>query len=285
VYERRHLISRRPRGHLQISKWIRSAAVEPTRYPISVDELSVTNDFARALSVVAGQLSRSVPVGELSARLRQLQVAVMPGEATPSYASPAVAHRALPTQWASYRPAWDLVVSLLRDHSIVGDPGRSIGLEVAVEPWPLLETVLTRSLNTLAPEMGLKVAPKSGYPLLRNLDGSTATRVVPDGALQLGERTVATFECKYTVPGPTPKDSHAHQALSTAAALGAPMAVLIYPNDEPAHKYQVAGFAGKPTTLVTLGVSMYSYRRDIGDVSRAAVIRQLLASVNALPWT
>lgn len=279
VYERHHFLSRRPRGHLNISKWVRTALLDPTLFPVSVDELSGANDFSRALSVVAGQLSRSVPGGELSARLRRLQSAVIPGHATPSHAPPAVARRTLPAQWSTYRPAWDLAVALLRNQSVIGDAGRSIGLEVAIEPWPLLETLLTRALHALASDTGVNVVPKTKHPLLRHTDGSTATKVIPDGALRLDGKTVATFECKYTVPGATPEDGHAHQALATAAALGAPVAVLIYPNEEPARSYQVAGFHGHPATLVTVGLSMYSYRRETGDQERATLLRPILATI------
>lgn len=277
VYERHHLLSRRPRGHLDISKWVRTALLDPARFPVSVDELSGANDFSRAFSVVAGQLGRSVPSGQLSARLRWLQSAVIPGQATPSHASSAVSRRTLPAQWSTYRPAWDLAVALLRNQSVIGDAGRSIGLEVAIEPWPLLETLLTRALHALALETGMDVVPKTKHPLLRRIDGSTATRVIPDGALQIGGRTVATFECKYTVPGATPRDSHAHQALTTAAALGSPAAVLVYPNDEPACSYRVTGFQGHPASLITVGLSMFSYRRTSGDKERANLLRQVLA--------
>jgi len=119
--------------------------------------------------------------------------------------------------------------------------------------------------------------PKTNHPLLRRMDGSTATKVVPDGALQFEGSTVATFECKYTVPGATPRDSHAHQALATAAALGAPVAVLVYPNDEPPRSYQVAGFQRHPANLITVGLSMYSYRRASGDEDRAVLLQQVLA--------
>jgi hypothetical protein len=276
VYERHHLLSHRLRGHLNVSKWMRTALLDPTRFPVSVDELSGANDFSRALSVVAGQLGRSIPSGELSAQLRRLQSEVIPGQATPSHAPSAVSRRMLPAQWSTYRPAWDLAVALLRNHSIIGDAGRSIGLEVAIEPWPLLETLLTRALHGVARDTGMDVAPKTNHPLLRRMDGAIATRVVPDGALQFEGRTVATFECKYTVPGATPRDSHAHQALATAAALGAPVAVLVYPNDEPALSYRVEGFQGRPANLITVGLSMYSYRRTSGDEDRAALLRQVL---------
>jgi hypothetical protein len=131
-------------------------------------------------------------------------------------------------------------------------------------------------VGMLFADTGMSVVPKTNHSLLRHPDGSTATKVIPDGALQLNGRTVATFECKYTIPGTTPKDRHAHQTLSTAAALGAPTAVLVYPNDQPPTNYRVTGFHGHPANLVTVGLSMYSYRRASGDEDRAALLKQVL---------
>jgi hypothetical protein len=276
VYERRHFSTRRPNGHLNISEWVRGAILDPSLFPVSRDELSSANDFTRGLSVVAGQLSRSAVGADLSSRLRRLQTAVIPGHAVPTHVSPAVARRALPAQWAKFRPAWDLAVALLRNHSVVSDPGRSIGLEIAIEPWPLLETLLSRALTTLSETQPLSIVPKSTHPLLFHTNGSTATSVIPDGALQQNDgQVVATFECKYTVPGRTPKDSHVYQALTTAAALGAPLAVLIYPNDEPPTSYTVE-YQGQPTTLVTAGLSLFSYTKNSGDLERAAIIQNIV---------
>ncbi|RFA06665.1 hypothetical protein B7R21_19065 [Subtercola boreus] len=276
VYERRHFSTRRPNGRLNISKWVRGAILDPSLFPVSRDELSSSNDFTRGLSVVAGQLSRSAVSADLSSRLRRLQTAVIPGHPVPTHVSPTVAQRVLPAQWAKYRPAWDLAAALLRNHSVVGDPGRSIGLEVAIEPWPLLETLLGRALAALSGVGPLSVIPKSTHPLLLLTNGSTATNVIPDGALQQENgQVVATFECKYTVPRRTPKDSHVYQALTTAAALGAPLAVLIYPTDEPPTNYTVS-YQGQPATLVTAGLSLFSYQKGSGDLARAATIQNIL---------
>lgn len=277
VYERRHLSNRRLNGHLNISKWVRGAILDPSLFPVSRDELSSANDFTRGLSAVAGQLSHSAVSADLSSRLRRLQSAVMPGHASPTHVSPEIARGSLPAQWSKYRPAWDLAAALLRNQSVVGDPGRSVGLEVAIEPWPLLETLLGRALTTLSETQSLSIVPKSTHPLLFDAKGKPATSVIPDGALQQADgRVVATFECKYTVPRRTPKENHAHQALATAAALGSPLAILVYPNDDPPNPYSVAGFHGYPATLVTVGLSLFEYKKGSGDRERASLVSSIL---------
>jgi hypothetical protein len=280
VYEHHKLTSRRPNGHLNVGKWVRSALLDPTIFPIERDELTVANDFTRGLSIVANNFRRSVRDAGLLSRLRLLETSVIPGHPAPTYVNPSVANRDLPPQWAKYRPAWDIASAVLKNRSIVGDPGRSIGLEVAVEPWPLLETLLGRVLNAVAqtPGMRIEVEAKGKHPLLSNA-GSPATNVIPDGTLRQGGKVVATFEAKYTRPGETPEQEHVYQALATAAALHSPLAVIVYPGDQPVKRYEVTGFNGAPAHLVTVGLKMYSYSRKGGDERRAEIIRQILASV------
>lgn len=283
VYEHHKLTSRRPNGHLNVGKWVRTALLDPTTFPIERDELTVANDFTRGLSIVASNFRHSVRDASLLSRLRLLETSVIPGHPTPTYVNPSVANRTLPPQWAKYKPAWDIAAAVLRNRSIVGDPGHSIGLEVAVEPWPLLETLLERVLNAVAqtPEMGIEVEPKGKHPLLSEA-GSTATNVIPDGTLRKAGKVLATFEAKYTQPGGTPREEHVYQALATAAALHSPLSVIVYPGPEPVKRYEVTGFNGTPVHLVTVGLNMYTYSRKNGDELRAAIIRQVLASTPVL---
>lgn len=277
VYERQHCISRRLSGRLDVTKWVRSSILNPASFPVGRDELTPENDFARGLSLVAGWLGRAADDGALSSRLRRLQAAVIPGFAVPAYVNPSIAQRPMPTQWGKYGPAWDIAAPLLRHRSPVGDPGRAPGLEVAVEPWPLLETALTRALQTLAQfGSGYELFPKTRYPLLC-FGGRSAVSVVPDGALLRHGRIVATFEAKYTVPGPNPSENHVHQALTTAAALSSPVSVLVYPGDQFPKRYTVTGFQGTPVALYTVGLRLFSYVRGVGDKERAHIVSEILS--------
>lgn len=271
VYERRHEASRKWRGRLDVTAWARSSVIDPTRFPMGRDELSVLNDFTRGFSVVAGVLGRSAAGSEVASRLRRLQNEVIPGASVPAFVNPAVAHRRLPAQWASYGPAWDIAAPLLRSQSVVGDPGRATGLEVAVEPWRLLETLLRRALVALAAtDDNIFVEPKTNHPLLTEqveggaVGASSFPRAVePDGLLKNADgRVLATFEAKYSNG---PKRDHVYQALATAAALTSPTAIVLYPWQERPRRFEVTGFHGHPRSLVTIGVDLFRYRRGSSD--------------------
>ncbi|NYE18034.1 5-methylcytosine restriction system specificity protein McrC [Microbacterium immunditiarum] len=282
VYERKHHVSRRWSGRLDVTRWMRGVVLDPARFPMSRDELSVGNDFTRGMSVVAGLLSRSAAGGELASRLRRLQSAVVPGQAIPSFVNPMVGRRRLPSQWAAYGPAWDIAAPLLRNRSVVGDPGHATGLEVAVEPWPLLETLLERTLRAVvALDPALHLASKTTHPLLRDAaTGKVAQGVEPDGLLRWADgRVAATFEAKYSSATPPARD-HVFQALTTAAALDSPLAVLMYPDDRPATAFDVVGFEGRPARLAVAGMRMFSYRRGVGDTERADELRHVMQAAS-----
>jgi hypothetical protein len=275
TYERPTTRSKRLNGHLEVGRWLRTASLDPTTFTITRHELTPKNDFTRGLSLVAGLLGRTVS-GELGSRLRRLQTTVLPASPVPSYVNPAVARRRIPAQWAKYGPAWDIAAPLLQHLSVIGDPGRAVGLEVAVEPWPLLETALERALRAMAGSIeGVAVEPKTNHTLLSRY-GGRAISVVPDGAIRLHGRIRATFECKYTRPGDTPNEKHAYQALATAAALQSPTSIIVYPGDQPAVRYDVGGFDGSPAELITVGLSLFSYKRGAGDTLRSDRLWQLL---------
>lgn len=280
VYERKQGSARRLSGRLDVTRWMRTVAMDPARFPMSRDELSVSNDFTRGLSVVAGLLSRSAAGGELASRLRRLQADVVPGQPIPSFVNPSIARRRLPAQWAAYAPAWDIAAALLRNRSVVGDPGHATGLEIAVEPWPLLETLLERALRVVAERTpGLSLEPKKTHPLLLTSNtGGIAQSVEPDGLLRWSDgRVAAAFEAKYA-GGETPKRDHVFQALTTAAALDSPLSVLVYPGKFAESTFDVIGFHGRPVRLVALGMDMFGYRSGSGDTARADALGRALAA-------
>lgn len=279
VFELQHRSSRRLNGQLDVSAYALSAWRDPVLFPIRRDELTVANDFARGLSLVSHAFRRSVTDTALSARLRRLESAVIPGHPLPEHINPPAVRRPLPAQWLAYRPAWDIAAAVLRNRSIINDPGHSVGLEVAVEPWPLLETLLERSLDAVErASAGLRASPKGRYPILM-LGSQVAGEVEPDGVLQNASgEVVATFEAKYTRPGPHPKEEHRYQALSTAAVLHSPLSVLVYPGAEAPKIYDVQGFNGRPARLATIGLGLYSYERKSGAESRAKAITNLVAA-------
>ena len=278
VYERQHQTSRRLNGRLDAGRWVRSSMLEPTKFPVSRDEFAVSNDFSRGLSLVAGYFRRSALDASLAARLRRLESAVLPGQPLPSYVDPAVAVRRLPPQWALFRPAWDIAAAVLKNRSIIGDPGHSIGLEVAVEPWQLLETLLARTLEQVGRITGgdIQAERKTTYGLLFR-DGRMVQPVIPDGVLTYEGKIVASFEAKYTDPGLIPAEAHIYQTLTAAGVLDAPLAILIYPTDTPIEVFDAKTHADRPLRLLALGLDLFGYDRDRGAERRADALLQTLA--------
>lgn len=277
VFERQRHVSCRLNSRLDVGAYTRNAWRDPILFPVQRDELTVANDFARGLSLVSRAFRRSVLDSALAARLLRLESAVMPGHPLPEHINPSIAARRMPAQWANYRPAWDIAAAVLRNRSIINDPGHSIGLEVAVEPWPLLETLLEHSLDAVErASMGMVFGVKKKYPILKMGD-SVAGEVEPDGILRNGTgRVAAMYEAKHTLPGLHPRDEHRYQALATAAVLHSPIAVLVYPGTESPRIYDVQGFNGQPAQLATIGLDLYGYERTSGAGNRAMAILELL---------
>ena len=284
VYERHHLDSRRLNGRLDISRWVRSAPLQPTKFPLGRDEFTVGNDFSRGLSLVAGYFRRSALDASLASRLRRLESAVIPGMPLPSYVDPTVANRRLPAQWPTFRTAWDIAAAVLRNRSIVGDPGHSVGLEVAVEPWQLLETLLERTLESVGRATGGEIQSerKTTHGLLFQ-NGRMVQPVIPDGVLTSRGRVVASFEAKYTNPMLIPAEPHIYQTLAAAGVLDAPLAILIYPTGAPLQVYDVRARGSQEMKLATIGLDLIEYRRDGGADERAAKLIEVIRSLSPLP--
>lgn len=285
VFERQHHKLRRLTGQLDVGQYARTAWWDPTLFPLRSDELTIANEFAKGLSLVSRFFRCSVVDASLDARLRRLDTQVLPGHPLPSHVNPAVANRRLPQQWTTYRPAWDIAAAVLRNRSVINDPGSTFGLEVAVEPWPLLETLLFRSLEAVTRDdrWKLTAAAQELYPILR-LKGADAAYVKPDGELRGSDgRIIATFEAKYRSPGSDPKESQRYQALSTAAVRNSPLAIIVYPGQQEPKVYDVQGFRGRPAKLATLGLDMYGYQAAGGAKARSERIIDLLIRAGTLP--
>lgn len=283
AYRRERLLSHRLNGHLRTSRWLRTTWLKPAIFPIERDSYTTSNDFSQGLAKVAAILAVSARNATVTARLRNLERQLLPGEPPPMIVNPAIASRRMPIQWSAYQPAWDIAAAVLRNTSVVGDPGTVNGLEVAVEPWPLLETLLVRTLRAFGHLSGeYEFVPKRKYPVLTHQDPAGAGHAIharsvePDGLLLRNSQPLISFEAKYTTSTSPPERDHVFQALTTAAALGASLAVLVYPGDEQAMIYDVCGFSGVPRHLATIGLSMFAYTRSTGDIVRARQIAALL---------
>ena len=277
LYEHQRHTSRRLNGRLDVGRWVRLAILDPTKYPVIRDEFSVSNEFSQGLSVVAGYFRRSAINAPLAARLRRLESAVLPGKPLPFYVDPAVAVRQVPHQWASFRPAWDIARAVLKNRSIIGDPMHSVGLEVAIEPWPLLETLLARTLEQVGniTHGDIRPAEKTAHGLL--FQSSIAVKsVIPDGVLTQNGAVVASFEAKYTDPAQLPAEKHIYQTLTASGVLDAPLAILVYPTAAPVQVFDAKVHWGRSVRLVTLGLDLFGYHREHGAAKRASQLLDVL---------
>jgi hypothetical protein len=274
-------------GKLQVSRWVRNAAWSPHRLPVAYNHLTPNNDFSRALAWVALHLARST--GSITTRrmllnsASALQAQVVAGQRVAA----GIAYRRLPPQWAIYDPAWSIATAVLTNRFLLGSAGSQHGIAVTVEAWPLLERLLERTLATasrLANRDGDPVVygRKAEFPILNWHSGTRgkSRSVVPDGRLLRHGVTIATFEAKYIAHMSAkewPGRSDMFQALSTAAACGSPLAVMVYPTQVDPCWWDVRGFGGSPKWLVALGLDLFGYRIATGGETRAEAIRALLS--------
>jgi hypothetical protein len=284
----------RPRlaGRLDVSSWVRTSLAKPTHFPQRETVLTIDNPFTRALAWVAEALAVRCADATLAVRLRQISARMRPGLPQHAYVDPNVSVREVPPQWRAYEPAWATACAVLRRVSPLHRSGVLDGFGLAIEPWPLLERLLVRVLHAAARQAALVGIPLRAeghgtYPLLRP-DAvadpppplarlSRVRSVEPDGSLWFGSEIVANFEAKYSrADSDATFRSHVFQAMTTAAALDSPLAVLVYPEASAPVTWTVHGFNDRPLQLVALGLDMYSYRRGAGDESRAALLLDTL---------
>ncbi|MGV1010139.1 MAG: hypothetical protein ACOYBY_16280, partial [Dermatophilaceae bacterium] len=264
-----------------------SHAAAPLRGPKlrnSSSALTVENPFTSMLVAVAEVLASNTGDPRVASVLRGEAGRLRPGLAPHVALDPSDALRELPPQWRAYGPAWATARAVVRSVAPLRRHGHLEGLGVALEPWPLLEILLERSLQAVGEiagrqnHPGLSAFGHTGTHPLRNPTGDTAPGtekfhvkggVVPDGLLRHGGRVVASFEAKYTTPTTERIRTHAFQALTTAAAVRSQVAVLVYPTDFEPIAWSLTGFTTYPQRLVAVGLDMYRYRTGVGDVQRA----------------
>jgi hypothetical protein len=290
--------SRRPRlaGRLDVTSWTTSNITRPHLFPQQETVLTTDNPFSRAMAWVAEALASRCSDPRLASRLRVLAEGLRPGLPADVRVDPGVASRPIPTQWSVYGPAWVTVRAVLRQLSPVHRSGVLEGLGLAIEPWPLLETLLHRTLRAAARQAqseGLRLeaeghrqhrfltAQGNGESALNRIHTDRA--VDPDGLLRLDGRVVATFEAKYSVPNTSNTRDHIFQAMTTAAALDSTVAVLVYPEASQEILWDVRGFGDSPGRLMALGLDMFGYRIRAGEEERGARLLACLKEHGLLP--
>ena len=275
-------------GTLDVTRWVRKAFWRPHIFPVSRVELAHDNPFTHGLVRVAFTLANVAGSGRVRSGLAALARDLSLGLSATKFDTARVVSRALPAQWSAYKPAWSLAVAVLTKTSLFGPTGNHTGIGIAVEAWPLLETLLERSLQA-AVRVGqsqgrtLEYEIKGTVPLL--MPAGTLSQASfspePDGRLFEGGQNIATFEAKYSAfDGKVPVRQHIYQSLSTAAACGSPIAVLVYPGNFEPRTWQVQGFNGKPMHLLAMGLNMFAWLPPHQIHARGEAVLNALANID-----
>jgi hypothetical protein len=284
LLERQQFTSRRLNGKLNVTEWARSAAWKPHIFTVLRTRLSIDNDFCRAMAFVCDILGIASTSPNTQRLLRQFTSLLCPQPWQRNRWSPDVVSRVLPAQWAVFKPAWNICIAILSRHSPLGADRSHLGISIAFEAWPLLETLLVRALKASVREAArvhrkIAIAPKSPVKLLRHPNGTISDRcVIPDGRLIEDGRTIATFEAKYSVLDQTgiAFRQDVFQALCTAAACDSPLAVLVYPDSFDPTVWDAVAMGGRPGKLAVIGLGLYTYRSGSGDKTRGKAVVDLL---------
>ena len=275
-------------GTLNVTSWTRKALWRPHIFPVSRIELASDNPFTHGLIRVSNALARIAVSVRVRTGLRALSRDLSPGVIADKFSTVGIASRILPEQWSAYKPAWSLAVAVLTKTSLFGPTGTHKGIGIAVEAWPLLETLLERTLQAVG-RVGLNQGRILEYRMKGRVPLLTETYTPhqpsfspePDGRLFENGNLVATFEAKYSkFDGKVPSREHIYQALSTAAACGSTVAVMVYPGDFKVRTWHVHGFSGKPMHLLALGLDMFALFPPDQIDARGKMVLTALASIN-----
>ncbi|WP_228884895.1 MULTISPECIES: McrC family protein [Xanthomonas] len=285
IMERRRSELPHLQGTLDVSRWARTALWRPHIFPVSRTLLVSDNIFTQNLVFVARALAAASTQSRVSNGLRRLVRDLAPGSGPNGTSSKARAG-SLPEQWSAYKPAWSLANAILNKTSLLGASGHHAGFGLAVEGWPLLETLLERTLRSLvvvAARQGraLTYQMQSKVQLLSPVGMGRAFNPSADALLLEEGRVLAAFEAKYVAfDQRVPERGHIYQALSTAAACQAPLSVLIYPAAFPHQVWDTCGFGDTPRKLVAVGLDLFKYRSPIQVESQAIELLAFLDGVD-----
>ena len=287
LIRRQHVVEPVLRGKIIVSQLLHHWFSKPGYIPQDTNSLTVDNYYSRALSFVAFCLANQIENERIRASLFEAVALLTAGDSRPQIAPPGIETRALPQQFAAYQPAWSIVVSVLARRSLFGPSGEQIGMSLAVEPWPLLERLLERALiascrEALRRGRILNVPLKGSRLLLSPFAGPAGRshKLIPDGILAEGGSIIATFEAKYRQYGASegPLREEVYQAIASARATSAPLAVLVYPGRHDAAVWEVVASGQSPRYLATIGLDLFSYHQQ-QDVELGIRLYELFAPI------
>ena len=278
-------------GRLDVEKWITGRAMRELTFPVHRPVLDANNDFTSALSLACMVLARSVDNSSTRSALVKLSRDLRPGLAQPTAVNPAVLAQRLPPQWSSFEEAWSIAQVVLLNSGFASRRGVLSGVEVALEPWVLLEELLDRTVRQVvrcaqAKGIAWKCERQATVQLLTPgeagaspLERILSPRVAhPENLIVGPEGVVASFEAKYSRPkSPEQIRGHMYQLLTTAAHAGSPCAVLVYPElAEPIH-WVNASERTSVRDVYAIGLDLFGYSAVDGCGSRADAIFSMVS--------
>ena len=278
-------------GQLDVERWVIERPMRTYTFPVHRSVLDANNEFTAALAMAAVLLSRSTTEGSLGAALMRLSREMRPGFPEVVAVDPSVIARPLPAQWSRYDEAWSIAQVVLTNAGFTSQHGTLAGIEVALEPWRLLEELLDRTVRDtvrLARSEGLDWTSRR-HPAIDFLhpDNSSAgplTRILgprtgyPENLIEGPSGVVASFEAKYSRPSaPAAIRDHMYQLLTTAAYAGSPVAVLVYPELAGAVHWRAASTRTSVRDIYAIGLDLFGYSQQQGVGGRSAALMGLLA--------
>ncbi|AKK09914.1 5-methylcytosine restriction system specificity protein McrC [Corynebacterium testudinoris] len=279
-------------GRLNVDRWLLEKPFRQLTFPVHRSVLDTNNELTAALSLAATILSRSVTDGTVRNALVKLSHEVRPGLPDTVSVDPSVIGRPLPQQWSAYNEAWSIAQVVLSNSRFASRHGTLSGVEVALEPWVLLEELLDRTVRAV-----VRKGKVDGYdwhnqrhPAVQILQPSTAPseaaslarllsirKAYPENLIIGPDGPIASFEAKYSRPKkPESIRNHMYQLLTTAAHAGSPQAILVYPElSEPIH-WNTVDSRTPVKSVFAVGLNLYAYSKRTGVAERAQQISDLL---------
>ena len=278
TYEHIYCASTKLTGRLNLSKWIVRRITDPAHFNIDKEELAHDNVFTRAMDIVAEGMSLANISAETKLALLRTRKELRPDCPKALLLDRSTVDRQFPEQWQAYKPAWDIASAIIRGKGYnYGSTGSSFGIELAIEPWPLLEALLELCMQWICDKTSYSDSYESQKTKRLFIEANRTVK--PDGVLYRNGRVLACLDAKYKTN--TLSRNDLYQALATAAAFKSPISILVYPDNSPMQYYRTIT-EGCPKTVATVGIDLFSFSKTADLESHASGIIEAIKLASTL---